>query len=201
MKIAIIDADLIGRQNHRFPNLACMKLSSYYKSLGNSVVLKLDYNELTEYNKVFISKVFTDTHIDESILCLPNVEYGGTGFFYDKAPDRENQWDENFWKQDLYDLWKRIELLMKYHCLPYIMRYNRYIESPYKGQYILISRWCNQPSFYKKNSLREYCGVDQKDKKKEGASFKYLKQIEKEIPDLAQKYFDMKYEHFLAQNN
>lgn len=32
MNIAIIDADLIGRKKHRFPNLACMKISSYYKS-------------------------------------------------------------------------------------------------------------------------------------------------------------------------
>ena len=34
MKIAIIDADLIGRKNHRFPNLVCMKLSGYYKEMG-----------------------------------------------------------------------------------------------------------------------------------------------------------------------
>lgn len=34
MEIAIIDADLIGRKNHRFPNLACMKLSGWYKQQG-----------------------------------------------------------------------------------------------------------------------------------------------------------------------
>ena len=34
MNIAIIDADLIGRAKHRFPNLACMKLSAYYKAQG-----------------------------------------------------------------------------------------------------------------------------------------------------------------------
>lgn len=34
MKVAIIDADLIGRKKHRFPNLACMKLSAYHKSGG-----------------------------------------------------------------------------------------------------------------------------------------------------------------------
>ena len=42
MKIAIIDADLIGRKKHRFPNLACMKISGYYKDLGNEVELKLN---------------------------------------------------------------------------------------------------------------------------------------------------------------
>lgn len=80
MRVAIIDADLIGRKSHRFPNLACMKLSSYYKSQAE-VVLKTDYNDLHDFDKVFISKVFTDTPIDDSILILPNVEYGGTGFF------------------------------------------------------------------------------------------------------------------------
>jgi len=86
MKIAIIDADLIGRNKHRFPNLVCMKLSSYYKSLGNDVELKLDYKNLALYDKVFLSKVFTDTPVDGKILEMSNVEYGGTGFFYDKAP-------------------------------------------------------------------------------------------------------------------
>lgn len=63
MRIAIIDADLISRTKHRFPNLACMKLSGYYKTLGNTVELKTDYEHLSQYDKVFISKVFTDTPI------------------------------------------------------------------------------------------------------------------------------------------
>lgn len=296
-----------------------MKLSGYYKELGSNVELKLDYEDLRSYDKVFISKVFTDTPIDEDILKLSNVEYGGTGFFYDKAQklpykiehhmpdyhlydewvneqlenggkrldfkyyldysigfvtrgcfrqcefcvnknykkvevhspleefvdpsrkkicllddnffgcpawkdiltqlqdtkkpfqfkqglderlltdekcemlfkskydndyifafdnvadyelverklqllrkytdkypkfyvfcgfDREDKWDDNFWKQDIFDMFKRIELLMKYHCLPYIMRFNRYLESPYQGVYKTVAAWCNQPSFF-----------------------------------------------------
>lgn len=33
-RIAVIDADLIGRKKHKFPNLACMKLSGYHKAHG-----------------------------------------------------------------------------------------------------------------------------------------------------------------------
>lgn len=44
MKIAVIDADLIGRKRHRFPNLVCMKLSGFYKKLGDEVILKTDYD-------------------------------------------------------------------------------------------------------------------------------------------------------------
>lgn len=54
MEIAIIDADLIGRKNHRFPNLASMKLSSYYKMTGNHVVLERNYSNLHNYDKILI---------------------------------------------------------------------------------------------------------------------------------------------------
>lgn len=103
MKVAIIDADLISRAKHHFPNLACMKLSGYYKMLGNTVELKTDYNNLECYDKVFISKVFTDTCIDESILELANVEYGGTGFFYDKAPALPYEIEHHMPDYNLYD--------------------------------------------------------------------------------------------------
>lgn len=359
MKIAIIDADLVGKKKHRFPNLVSMKLSGYYKELGNDVELKLDYEDLQLYDKVFISKVFTDTPIDESVLNLPNVEYGGTGFFYDKAPklpyevehhmpdyhlydewvqqrldeggnrndfkyyldysigfvtrgcfrqcqfcvnknykkvevhspldefvdysrkkicllddnffgcpswkdilsqlqvtgkpfqfkqglderlltdekcemlfkskydgdyifafdnvadyelierklqllrkytdkypkfyvfcgfDRDDKWDAEFWKQDIFDMFKRIELLMKYHCLPYIMRFNRYLESPYQGVYKTVGAWCNQPSFFKKKSLREFgiaSGAD-------SARNRYIVDFEEKYPEF-KKYMDMKW--------
>jgi len=103
MTIAIIDADLIARPKHRFPNLACMKLSGYYKSQGHAVNLKTDYENLDMFDKVFISKVFTDTPVDECILNLPNVEYGGTGFFYDKAPALPEEIEHHMPDYHLYD--------------------------------------------------------------------------------------------------
>lgn len=103
MNIAVIDADLISRAKHRFPNLACMKLSGYYKALGNDVTLKTDYEDLHLYDKVFISKVFTDTPVDETILTFVNVEYGGTGFFYDKAPNLPDEIEHHMPDYHLYD--------------------------------------------------------------------------------------------------
>lgn len=86
MNVGIIDADLIGRKKHTFPNLASMKISAYNKRIGNNVELITDYNNLNRYDQIYLSKVFTDTQIPENILKLHNVKYGGTGFFYDKAP-------------------------------------------------------------------------------------------------------------------
>ena len=370
MKIGIIDADLIGRKKHRFPNLACMKISGYYKRLGNDVELKTNYDNLDKYDKVFISKVFTDTLIDENILRLPNVKYGGTGFFYDKAEplpyeiehtmpdyhlydewveekinngenkknfeyylnysigfttrgcfrqcpfcvnknykrvfkhspleefldkdrkyicllddnilgysgwkeifeelnksgkrfqykqgmderlltqekcdiilnsnyigdyifafdniedkdiiieklklwnknrtkkgdttkfyvfcgfDRQDKYDEEFWKQDIIDTFERVKILMKYGCLPYIMRHKNYENSPYKGTYINLARWCNQPQFFKKKSYREYCEANQaRTKIVVCSAMRYLLQIEEKYPEIAKEYFDLKYEN------
>lgn len=387
VKVAIIDADLIGRKKHRFPNLACMKLSSYYKSLGYDVELKLDYNNLDSYDKVTISKVFIDTEIpfepedkthkneagvseyykSNPILNLLNVEYGGTGFYYDKSPklpyeiehikpdyhlydewvasmvskgsnakdfqyytdfsigfttrgcirkcsfcvnqnyskcdlhspvdefldkdrpyicllddnifaspkwksvfdsiiltgkkfqykqglderllteekcsylfgkikwigdrifafdnirdreiieqklrmirsypyrnvkfyvlccynhDRPGYYDKDFWGKDITDLLERIKILMTYGCLPYIMRYKDIELSPYKSFYMTIARWCNQPAFVKKTSLREFAQLDQTRFKIKCASVRGLECVEQDFPEISEKYFDMKY--------
>lgn len=73
MRIAIIDADIVGKKRHRFPNLACMKLSSYHKSHGHDVRLLWNYDDLDKFDKVFISKVFTTTPIPHEVLQLPIV--------------------------------------------------------------------------------------------------------------------------------
>lgn len=94
MKIGIVDAELIYGVRHRFPNLCCMKLSGYYKSKGNDVNLITNLSEVfsplsdligNSYDKIFVSKVFTKTDFPKEFLEQPNVEYGGTGFFFDKA--------------------------------------------------------------------------------------------------------------------
>ena len=69
MSIGILDADLLGRKKHRFPNLACEKLSAYWKEQGEEVHLLQDYDHFDDYDHVYISKVSTDTPIpkDKSI--------------------------------------------------------------------------------------------------------------------------------------
>lgn len=380
MNIAIIDADLIGRQKHRFPNLACMKISAYYKQSGNTVTLKTNYDNLNQYDKVFISKVFTDTSVPDGVVDLPNVEYGGTGFYYDKAPkmtneiehikpdyhlyddwvadklrngckasdfvyytdysigfltrgcfrqcpfcvnqnykrcdrhssvlefmdkdrpklcflddnffacsdwkniitevkatgkrfqfkqglderlltddkihelmtwpydgdiifafdniedreliesklqrifelypntkkklkfyvlcgyDRDEKWDDDFWKQDIKDTFERIKILSKYSALPYVMRFEKCYTSAYAGVYSTLASWCNQPSLFKKFSYRDFCrckamGSKYSQYKRDftkylddggakGAAWRYMEQLEAQLPDVAKEYFD-----------
>jgi len=359
MNVGIIDADLIGRKRHRFPNLACMKLSGYHKKQGHHVELVLSYENLYRFDRLYLSKVFTDTPVSEEVLVLPNLEYGGTGFYYDKAPalpdtvehhmpdyhlydawvesqlaagkpprefayytdysigfltrgcfrkcsfcvnqnydrvqlhspleefydrgrekicllddnffgcpdwkrliiqlqntgryfqfkqglderlltdekcsllfqsrydgdyifafdnvadaplieekikllrrytntvpkfycfcgfDRAGKWDADFWRQDIFGLFQRIALLQKYRCLPYIMRFCRYTESPYRGMYVSIARWCNQPSFFKKKSLREFGLANGSG----SACYRYLSDFEDRFPEVTP-FYDQKF--------
>lgn len=105
MNIAIIDAEIVGKTKHRFPNLCSMKLSSYHKSIGDSVTLKTDYDGLELFDKVYISKVFTKTEVPEHVLSMPNVQYGGTGFYYDKAPPLPPEVEHIMPDYHLYDEW------------------------------------------------------------------------------------------------
>ena len=356
MNIGLVDADLLGRKKRRFPNLVCMKLSSYHKKLGDQVELLASYDDIENYDKVYISKVFTDTPIPDKVLNLSWVEYGGTGFYFDKAPNlpdeiehtlpdyhlyddfvnslieagaKKNEFkeytdysigfltrgcfrkcgfcvnqkydrvfkhsplsefydperkkicllDDNFlgcpnWRellqelidtgkpfkfkqglderlltdekceilfnakydgditfafdkiedyrmiekklnlirkhtnkqcmfyvlcgwestdlQDIINTFERIKLLMEYRALPYIMRYKGkdntpYLSSEFRGMYITLARWCNQPSFFKKKSFYEYCEVGGK------SSMRYATEFMEKYPDVADKYFYMKW--------
>lgn len=105
MNIAIIDADIIGRKKHTFPNLACMKISSYHKKCGDTVTLLLSYDDIAFFDKVYISKVFTDTFVDDKYLRCSNVVFGGTGFFYDKAVPLPFDIEHIMPDYTLYDSW------------------------------------------------------------------------------------------------
>ena len=108
MNISVIDADLIGRKKHRFPNLCCMKISGYFKAHGHNVTLKTNYDGLERFDKVYVAKVFTDTPIQTggmfgNPLDAPNVIKGGTGFFYDKAEPLPPEIEHHMPDYHLYD--------------------------------------------------------------------------------------------------
>ena len=360
MKVGVVDADLLNKKRNRFPNLACMKISGFYKESDHEVSLLTSYDDVQNYDKVFISKVFTDTVVPNEMLNLPNVEYGGTGFFYHKAPKlpeeiehhfpdydlysdfaktlkkkdasyytdysigfttrgcirgcsfcvnqnytkcslhspvsefvdqsrpyifllddnvlacpqwkqifeelnstgkkfrfhqgmderlltdekcevifnsnwigdfifafdniedkkivtkkldlirnhtdsehikfycftaynhrKPNHYDLDFWVQDIIELFQRIQILIDYRCLPYVMRYRDYKLSPYEGIYTTIARWCNQPSLFKKMSFRQFCHESAKYGSK--SALRYMNEFEREHPLIAEVFFDMKW--------
>ena len=74
MKLGIIDADLLDNGT-RHPNLACMKISTYYKNLGWRVTLLENYDNLDKYDLVTISKVFSFTQINYKKDFVPKYNY------------------------------------------------------------------------------------------------------------------------------
>lgn len=350
-----------------------MKLSSYHKQIGDETTLLHSYDTVTDYDQVYISKVFTDTEVPEDVLRLSQVNYGGTGFFYDKADpllpevehskpdyslydkwvvkcinegarpkefdyyknhsigfttrgcirqcefcvnknyrqclrhskvseflddskkyicllddnvlsckdwrlvfddlnstgkkyqfkqgmderllthekckvlfqeanwygeyifafdnikDREiienklnlireflpykkkpkfyvfcgfnhndpHNYTQEFWRRDIADLFERINILINYNCLPYIMRYKDYKLSPYFGTYTNLSRWCNQPGIFKSLSYEEFC----KKHPESSSCYQYYLKLKKDCPELADKYYYTKWLHLDKQNN
>jgi len=128
MRIGIIDADLLGRQKHRFPNLACERISGYWKTQGADVTLILDReyswllypdnlkNEysLDDFDVIYVSKVFTDTPVPDILLHAaevdPRIRIGGTGFYFDKAPNLPDEIEHHMPDYHLYDEWIASEL-------------------------------------------------------------------------------------------
>lgn len=100
-------------------------------------------------------------------------------------------------EHDIADVFERIHILMKYGSLPYVMRYEAYKESKYKSIYIELARWCNQPGFFKKKSFRQFCVANQdykKNKETNCSAYQAMLDFERDFPDIAEKYFDLRFE-------
>ena len=80
MRVGLIDAD-----GGKFPNLALMKLSAHHKAIGDHVEW---VNYWQDYDKVYISKVFSYTPEPDTVIRCDNIVAGGTGYSLDNTlPD------------------------------------------------------------------------------------------------------------------
>jgi hypothetical protein len=132
-------------------------------------------DELEKTNKRFQFKQGLDIRLlnERSAKRLANTKYHGDFIFaFDYIKDRiliESKlklWRRYVSKttklyvlcayesQDVLDIintFERIKILMKYGCLPYIMRYEKYKNCEFQSLYTQLARWCNQPQFFKKS--------------------------------------------------
>lgn len=156
---------------------------------------------------------------DKKAKRLSNVKYHGDFIFaFDHLEDRDLIEEKlKLWKKystkttklyvlcgyksqdehDIIDAFERIKILMKYGCLPYITRYESYKDSPFRGMYIQLARWCNQPSIFKKKSFRQFCEFNQdyhKNPKTLCTAYRVMLDFEKAHPNIAKKYFDLRFD-------
>lgn len=83
MRIGLIDVDGTGK----YPNIALMKLSAYHKAQGDSVEWYTPWGE--EYDRVYMSKVFSFTPDWEDCVNAREVIRGGTGYALKLVEGRE----------------------------------------------------------------------------------------------------------------
>ena len=102
--VGIIDADLINKPSHNFPNLALMKISAYLKNKGiKTELVSFDsIGGLFGFDWYIVGKVFTDTIVPDIIYTQKNIIYGGTGFYYDKAEQLPYAIEHTFPNYNLY---------------------------------------------------------------------------------------------------
>ena len=104
-------------------------------------------------------------------------------------------------EKDIENTFERIKILMEHGCLPYIMRYEDYKQSRFRKLYIQLARWCNQPSFFKKKSFRQYCEANEEyhrrhtqNTTKNCACYQAMLDFESEFPEIAEKYYDLRFD-------
>ena len=103
MKILLIDVD------SKIPNLALMKLSTFYKNKGYEIELKqlnIPYYpkkkkeviiDANEYEKVFVSIIFTTNNGLVKITNCKEVSFGGTGYsITKKLPEEIEECEEDY---------------------------------------------------------------------------------------------------------
>lgn len=90
MKIGILDADYLSSNIFNYPNLALMKISNFHKSKGD-IVEFIDYQKTLDlfskqFDKFYLSKVFSEPKLPKFISDNSNIIKGGTGLYFDKSP-------------------------------------------------------------------------------------------------------------------
>lgn len=125
MKIGLIDVD-----GHNYPNLPLMKISAWHKAKGDLVEWYDPFLGLVEeYDKVYMSKVFSFTPDYDRPIYAKEIEKGGTGYCIEMVDGKEI-----FHKERNKNLPKEIE-----HIYP---DYSIYPEQTKDTAYGFLTRGC-----------------------------------------------------------
>lgn len=89
MRIGLIDVD-----GHNFPNLALMRISTYHKSIGDTV--EWWWSDLIHYDVVYMSKIFSNAYSKDvpEPMNADMVIKGGTGYCISLGADGREHYDQ-----------------------------------------------------------------------------------------------------------
>lgn len=112
--------------------------------------------------------------------------------FYLFCGFRQSETNIKQFQLDIAEIFMRICVLMRYGCLPYIMRHEDYKKAPMPNIYVQIARWCNQPGFYRNLSFWQFCYKNQTywEEHSLGIKTSGLKSYEEFLADYENGYYD-----------
>lgn len=112
--------------------------------------------------------------------------------FYLFCGFKQTENDYKKFQQDIAEIFMRICVLMRYGCLPYIMRHEDYKKAPIPNIYVQIARWCNQPGFFRNLSFWQFCYKNQTfwEEHTLGRKQTRLKSYEEFVEDYNNGYYD-----------
>lgn len=112
--------------------------------------------------------------------------------FYLFCGFKQSECEDKKFQQDIAEIFMRICVLMRYGCLPYIMRHEDYKKAPISNIYVQIARWCNQPGFFRNLSFWQFCYKNQSYWEEHTLNRKVtsLKTYEEFIEDYKNGYYD-----------
>jgi len=109
--------------------------------------------------------------------------------------DPSGRYDHDFWLADIENIFKRLAIIGKYQALPYIMRYEKYLGSPYAGLYKTIANYCNACGFFRVSSLKQFCEnhlEKTKNKTKPCSRWRYYADFVQQYPHFETRFFSEK---------
>ena len=97
--------------------------------------------------------------------------------------------------RDIATVFRRLQILWKAGVIGYVMRHknHRLASSVCRSIYTHLARWANQPKFQRAMSFREFC------EKSGGKAARAVTAFEKNYPEVAAEYFDIKYQNIAGQ--
>lgn len=217
-KLCFLDDNFLGCSKWREliqPVIECGKRFQFKQGLDERLLTTEKIIEISKW-KYDGEVIFAFDNIEDKELIISKLELirktvpnwkRELKFYVFCGCDRNNKYDDEFWKRDITDLFDRIEILSRYGAKPYIMRFEKAYDSEFSSFYATVAAWCNQPSIFNTFTFRLFCqcrgmrrngyklykrDVEQylKNIGVKGSEWRAMEKIATLYPEIANKYFD-----------
>ena len=108
---------------------------------------------------------------------------------------RNDIYDNDFWLADIESIFQRLAIIGKYQAMPYLMRHEKYLDSPFTGLYKAIATYCNYGGIFKVISFSQFCENElnnSKNKENPCSRWRYYADFVRQYPHFETRFFSMR---------